>query len=44
MRKNFLNVEIPTIPEFVRKIVICGDSPHFKNQFTKFRFQLFSEK
>ncbi len=26
MRKNFLKVEIPTISEFVRKIVICGSS------------------
>ncbi|EMM71369.1 hypothetical protein LEP1GSC038_4110 [Leptospira weilii str. 2006001855] len=26
MRKNFLKVEIPTIPEFVRKIVICVSS------------------
>ncbi|EMJ62849.1 hypothetical protein LEP1GSC051_3491, partial [Leptospira sp. P2653] len=24
MRKNFLKVEIPTISEFVRKIVICS--------------------
>ncbi len=26
MRKNFLKVEIPTISEFVRKIVVCGSS------------------
>ncbi|EMN88994.1 hypothetical protein LEP1GSC108_3731 [Leptospira weilii str. UI 13098] len=26
MRKNFLKVEIPTISEFVRKIVICSSS------------------
>ncbi|EKR74578.1 hypothetical protein LEP1GSC021_1307 [Leptospira noguchii str. 1993005606] len=25
-RKNFLKVTVPTILEFVRKIVICGNS------------------
>ncbi|EQA64908.1 hypothetical protein LEP1GSC062_2295 [Leptospira alexanderi serovar Manhao 3 str. L 60] len=44
MRKNFLKVEIPTISEFVHKIVICGSYPHFKNRFTKFKFRIPTKK
>ncbi|EMS89768.1 hypothetical protein LEP1GSC073_3458 [Leptospira noguchii str. Cascata] len=44
MRKNFLEVIIPTILKFVRKIVICDKFTYFRNQSCKVQTQLFSEK
>ncbi|EKO13442.1 hypothetical protein LEP1GSC151_1769 [Leptospira interrogans serovar Grippotyphosa str. LT2186] len=41
MRKK---VWVPTILEFVRKIVICGSSHILGDRSVKFRCQLFSEK
>ncbi|EMJ81472.1 hypothetical protein LEP1GSC016_3631 [Leptospira borgpetersenii serovar Hardjo-bovis str. Sponselee] len=44
IRKNFLKVRVPTILEFVRKIVICGISHILKTDLQSSGSNLFLEK